>query len=598
MSAPLRCHACDEPLPERARFCLRCGAPIEGLELQPTLRSARDDTEPATPQPTTRPPSTPGDPAVPARYLAPGTKVTDVYTIEDVIGEGGMGVVYRAHDRAMDRTVALKALHPNLLGDRDICRRFVREADVMRRWHHENAVTVYDFVDTEGVLAIVMEYVEGGTTFEDYLCEWGGPLPYAEIRRIFTGVADAIEHAHTRGIVHRDLKPQNILLAETPAGPVPKVVDFGIAKVLEGTKYTVTGTLLGTTHYMSPEQIAEPEAVDQRSDIYALGVSLYRATTGRMPFDSDSHFAVMMAQVNQEPLRPSQCRPGIPEALEALILSLLAKDRDARPQSCTEFRAQLLAALPETPPSRASSTQRSRREPEPILEGADGTELILVPGGPFSMGPRRRKVHLDAFYLARHPVTNRQFAKFLDVTGYAPDDGEASRFLSHWRRGRCPDKLLDHPVVFVSWIDANAYCAWAGRRLPTEAEWEKAARGTDGRKYPWGKSDPTPTRANFGRTEGGTIVVGALPEGRSPYGILDMAGNVWEWCEDADKPKFYLEGPSRNPRNIPANPDAPRVARGGSWLYDKRSLRTVARTSFAPDFRLDGVGFRVALSAT
>lgn len=593
-----RCEACGEALPERARYCLGCGQPLP-LPFQTTQRSAGVLAASTThAESETVAQITPREPAVPPRHLAPGTVITETYSIEEVIGEGGMGVVYRAHDHALDRKVAVKALHPNLLGDRDICRRFKREADVMRRWHHENAVTVYDFVETDEVLAIVMEHVAGGRTLEDYLVEWGGPLPFGEIQRIFTGVLNAVEHAHAHGIVHRDLKPQNILLADADAehGPVPKVVDFGIAKVLEGTKYTVTGTLLGTTHYMSPEQIASPELVDRRSDIYSLGVSLYRAATGRMPFDSDSHFAVMMAQVNQVPALPSQFRPGIPEALEQLIVDTLAKQRDERPADCAALRARLLDALSDVAPSVVTSAPD--RAGDDILTDADGNELVLIGRGPFAMGPERREVFLDAFYLARHPITNRQFAKFVKVTGYAPSDAESHRFLSHWRRRRCPKELLDHPVVFVSWLDANAYCAWAGRRLPTEAEWEKAARGTDGRRYPWGKADPTPERANFGRAQPGTSVVGSSPDGGSPYGILDMAGNVWEWCEDADRPKFYLKGPNRNPRNVAAATDSPRVARGGSWLYDKRALRTVARISFAPNFRLDGVGFRVALSAT
>jgi serine/threonine-protein kinase len=211
------------------------------------------------------------------------------------------------------------------------------------------------------------------------------------------------------------------------------------------------------------------------------------------------------------------------------------------------------------------------------------------------MGPRRRQVHLDAYYLARFPITNRQFEKFTRVTSYKPNDAEAHRFLSHWRGGRCPEELLDHPVVFVSWFDADAYCVWAGRRLPTEAEWEKGARGTDGRKYPWGRDDPTPQLANFDRAAGGTVAIDACADGASPYGLVGMAGNVWEWCEDVDKPKFYLQGPARNPRHCGEGGDQPRVVRGGSWMYDARSLRTIVRASYRPSFRLDGVGFRVAL---
>jgi len=160
-------------------------------------------------------------------------------------------------------------------------------------------------------------------------------------------------------------------------------------------------------------------------------------------------------------------------------------------------------------------------------------------------------------------------------------------------------------VVFVSWTDARAYCRWAARRLPSEAEWEKAARGPDGNKYPWGREEPTPELANFGHAraksyplttrDGGTAPVTAFPHSASPYGIEGMAGNVFEWCEDVDDPGFYLHGPDRNPRNTIQPGDAPCVIRGGSWRYDARSLRTYARASFPPTFRLDTVGFRVAL---
>lgn len=575
MSEDRSCAACGEPLPARARFCLRCGRAVDDVALAATLPRAESD------------------PPLPPRVLAPGTRLGSAYRIEHVVGEGGMGVVYRATDEALGRAVAIKALHSNLLGDAGIRRRFAREADVMRRWQHPNAVAVYDFVEAEALLAIVMEYVEGGHTLEHHLEDWGGPLPWDDVQLVFDGVLDAMEHAHSHGVVHRDLKPQNILLRPTEAGLDPKVADFGIAKVLEGTKYTVTGALLGTTHYMSPEQVTAPERVDARSDVYALGATLYRAVTGRMPFESDSHYAVMMAQVSQEPTAPSKIRPGIPEELERLLVDALAKDPADRPQSCGLMRARLADAL-----ATVSRGPRERPEVrrEPVLVDSDGHELLLVPAGKFQMGPSRREVYLDAFYIGRHPVTNAQFARFLEVTGYEPEDAQRHRFLSHWRGRACPDRLRDHPVVFVSQDDARAYAAWAGRRLPSEAEWEKAARGTDGRRYPWGRAEPTAERAHYGGAARGTVPVTACPEGASPCGALGMAGNVWEWCEDVDDPAFYLKGPPRNPRLTAGARDAPRVVRGGSFMYDKRSLRTFARSSFEPWFRLDGVGFRCAMA--
>jgi len=344
---------------------------------------------------------------------------------------------------------------------------------------------------------------------------------------------------------------------------------------------------------MAPEQVQSPQDVDHRADIYALGVTLYRCVTGRCPFEGNNHYALMMAHCDQAPQPPSDYRPHLPHKLEAIMLRMLAKDRAQRPQTCGELRAALDDALADVTPRRV---EREADHPRVIIED-DGNEMLLVPAGAFQLGAHRRTVMLDRFYLARFPVTNRQFAQFVTATGYRPSDGEATRFLAHWRNGKCPSELLDHPVVFVAWVDARAYCRWSARRLPTEAEWEKAARGTDGQKYPWGRDEPTAELANFGNARGraGTSAVTAHPRGASPYGIEGMAGNVFEWCEDVDDVSFYLHGPERNPRNTIQPGAAPCVIRGGCYWYDATSLKTYARASFPPTYRLDTVGFRVAL---
>jgi formylglycine-generating enzyme required for sulfatase activity len=581
-----RCRRCEEELSTRARFCASCGYPV--ATAYPGV-ATQDATV-----------TEPGQQMLPPRLIAAGTRISDRYMIDGVLGEGGMGVVYRANDLARERSVAIKALHASLMGDAEIRRRFTREAQLMLGWNHRHVARVHEIIEHPDLLAFIMEYVEG-PTLEEHAQRWNGKLPYDEIRVIFSGVLEAMQQAHAAGIVHRDLKPHNVLLRMEDDGVIPKIVDFGIAKILEGTTYTMTGALLGTCRYMSPEQAQSPQEVDHRTDIYSLGVTLYRCVTGRCPFEGNNHFAVMMAHVSQPPEPPSAFRPHMPPALEQVILRALAKDRTERHQSCAEFRTALEAALVDVTPSRV---ERDTEYPRIIIED-DDNEMRLIPAGPFQLGAHRRTVVLDRYYIARYPVTNRQFQAFVEATGYKPTDAEAHRFLQHFRNGRCPPELLEHPVVFVSWTDARAYCRWAARRLPSEAEWEKAARGPDGNKYPWGREEPTADHANFGQARakhyplgtgaGGTSPVDAFPRSASPYGIEGMAGNVFEWCEDVDDPGFYLHGPERNPRNTIQPGSAPCVIRGGSWRYDVRSLRTYARASFAPTFRLDTVGFRVAL---
>ncbi|MFZ5895760.1 MAG: protein kinase domain-containing protein [Myxococcota bacterium] len=573
------CAACSSILPGRARFCPSCGRDTQA-----------DEGESARGADLLRDSSRRGNGAfeqLPPMRIAPGTRIS-VYRVEDVIGEGGMGVVYRAYDEALDRVVALKCLHTNLAGDADIRRRFEREARVLRSYSHPGVVSVYDFVEHDYLLAMVMELVEGPSLVQ-HLQKWLGHMPFEEIRHLFAGVLDAVEAGHRNGVIHRDLKPENILVTNSGQELRPKIVDFGIARILEGTTYTMTGAFLGTCCYMSPEQVQRPHAADPRSDIYSLGVTLYQLCTGKLPFDGN-HFAVMMAHVNETPRRPSELRSEIPPALEQLILDALSKDPSQRPQSCRIFRERLQAALPERAPSLIP-----RAALPALLKGADGREMALIPAGSFRMGRGKRPVHLDAFYIDRTPVTNREFLTFLEVTGYRPTDPSGGRFVPHVLNGKLSKREEDHPVVYVSWFDARAFAAWAGKRLPSEAEWEKAARGSDGRKYPWGRGEPNEKRANYGNKAGGTARVGSYPDGASPYGVLDLAGNVWEWCEDYDDPAFYEDGPPNNPRN--EHPSERVVMRGGSYLFGVQALRTYARTSFDPHYRFAGGGFRCARSA-
>ena len=297
MTAPVSCGRCHAALTSPARFCPFCGQ--EQLATGPTHVANTElgaDSAPVRYAP------------LPPLRLVPGTLLQGVYEIEDVIGEGGMGVVYRAHDTRRQRSVAIKCLHSYLCGDAEVRRRFAREARLLRSWSHPHVVATYDFIEQDYLLAIIMEYV-AGLTLTQHLQKWRGSIPLKELSAIFAGVFEAMDEAHRHGIVHRDLKPDNILVHHSGGRAAPKIVDFGIAKILEGTTFTVTGAFLGTCRYMSPEQVQRPQFADHRSDIYSLGVTLYELACGRVPFEDGNHFALMMAHVTKKPPAPTTSAP-------------------------------------------------------------------------------------------------------------------------------------------------------------------------------------------------------------------------------------------------------------------------------------------------
>ncbi|MGV8119091.1 MAG: SUMF1/EgtB/PvdO family nonheme iron enzyme [Candidatus Xenobiia bacterium LiM19] len=263
----------------------------------------------------------------------------------------------------------------------------------------------------------------------------------------------------------------------------------------------------------------------------------------------------------------------------------------------------LVGSIP--PPAKAAPAAQAKAvksgaSPAPSLpptmtNPTDGADMILIPAGEFLMGSPagtgrdderpQHKVYLDAFYICKYQVTNGQFARFVEETGYKP----AGNWKEYAKWGR-----ETHPVVNVTWNDAAAYCNWAGGKLPTEAQWERAARGTDGRIYPWG-NEWDASRCNSNSS--GTIPVGSFPSGASPCGCMDMAGNVWEWCSDWYGEDYYGNSPSRNPGG-PGSRNY-RVLRGGSWdCADAVGFRCAFRLRNTPGDRGSNCGFRVCRAST
>lgn len=298
------------------------------------------------------------------------------YQIQHRVGSGGMATVYRAVDTYLNRPVAVKILRPEFAGDEDFVRRFRREARAAASLSHPNVVAVYD-VGREGddTYYIIMEYVDG-PTLKEYIRE-GGPLPAHEAVRIAGEILEALEHAHQMGVVHRDVKPQNVLLTR---GGHAKVADFGIARATTGASATHTATVVGTAHYVSPEQ-ARGQAADERSDVYSTAVVLYEMLTGRVPFEGEIPVAVALKHVRDEPLPPRAINPSVPAALERVVLRAMAKDPAQRYPSAGAFRRELIAAANgrSTLPDSPAPADPAHAEPEP-------DQPTLVVGRP----PRRR----------------------------------------------------------------------------------------------------------------------------------------------------------------------------------------------------------------
>jgi serine/threonine protein kinase len=280
--------------------------------------------------------------------LQPG-QMLGPYRIINQIGQGGMATVYKAYQASMDRNVAIKVLPSALAQSPEFIQRFQQEARIIAKLEHPHILPVFDYGENDGVTYFVMRYLDAGTLSDKM--EKGRPLPLNEIDRLFTQLAEALSYAHGFGIIHRDLKPSNALIDSQ--GNL-FLTDFGIAKLLESAspRLTQTDAILGTPAYISPEQ-AQSTKVDQRSDIYSLGIILYEMVAGRVPFVAETPLAVLLKHVSDRLPPPSSIKADIPEGIESVVLKALAKNPGDRFNTVAEFLAAWKDAL-----EQARSTPR------------------------------------------------------------------------------------------------------------------------------------------------------------------------------------------------------------------------------------------------
>ncbi len=273
------------------------------------------------------------------------------YEIIEELGGGGMAIVYKGHDKFLNRPVTIKILRPEFTVDKDFIARFQREAQAIARLSHPNIVSIYDVGQEDNIHYLVMEYVHGDNLKN--IIKKEGPLPPERALRIVVQICKALQHAHENKIVHRDVKPHNILITY---GGWAKLTDFGMAREITAATLTYTDTIMGSVHYLSPEQ-ARGQAVGLKSDLYSLGVVLYEMLTGVVPYQGDSPIAIAIKHIQEHPEMPSRLNPGIPPRLEKVILKAMNKEPALRFATAAEMSQSLQAALKKEENENAGSAE-------------------------------------------------------------------------------------------------------------------------------------------------------------------------------------------------------------------------------------------------
>ncbi len=617
----VRCQACGTVNEEGSKTCVECGGALLVVDIQVQEEA-------------------------PAEFQ-PGQLIAQRYVVNNVIGRGGMGCIYRVEDTTLKEVAALKTLLLHYAQDKQIVARFLNEARIARQLSHPNIVRVHDIGIESGIIYISMEFIPGKSLRElmDELPP-GYLLPLPKILEVFDELCAALKYAHDY-TVHRDIKPENVMIATSGA---VKLMDFGISKLMSNPNLTATSMVMGTPHYMSPEQLRNSASVDARADIYSVGVMLYEIVTGLTP-------AIV-------PRAASELSRGVPAGLDTVIATCLETDPEKRYGTAVELREALSAvakAVREQSTSqrlkegargrRVAMAQRAiamgllaligagfvggmakvesdRRGLAAEISGAESPGLaqragppttpdeqfqfmgslveqargialgrpsgefgewvsegerawavvklgfevdtaervragwnalhlliaaaaaprgmVFIPAGEVTTqtgGVAKRSLATPAFLIQANEVTSGEYGEFARTSEWRSHEGAGDP---------------EAPATNVSFYDAQAYAASNGLRLPSEAQWARAAYGKSGLpvQFPWG--DEWEEEAANSGGGGGPQTVGSHEKDKTHFGCYDMYGNVMEWTRTLSQPS------SANSKEAP-NFGASMIVRGGSY---------------------------------